>query len=417
MNRKDDKDMEVFETGRLDDADISRQNESMSQVVAKSNIVDEMKLPSHGDHDQGVLTDTVKPLTAFEVFSGRVFDPLKQPGAEADVVLGAIAEKNGQLESMPRKQQRFEGPLQRYQRLVQEVAEFQKDMQQLSEQASKPEDESTKVAKLLSNHVKNLQTDLQSIVDDQNLKPLLQDSFPLSQSVVSQKTLTKHLEQQLQLAEQQQSGGGDESKSDGGSGANVTYELYYKPQDAAKDEGTLGDLDQRLVKLEKIIGEPTTQTGFADIHTALTHLQHQLDLLDQNKLAGVYRQIKSLMSELEHLESVKTQAGSSSANEQKINKMYEMMAAWDEAAQQLPAVIARLQSLKELHEHSAETVARVQNVATQQADMNALLVQDMESLAAVEKSLDANAKTMRANVASIEERIDTLMEKIAKLES
>ncbi len=45
-----------------------------------------------------------------------------------------------------------------------------------------------------------------------------------------------------------------------------------------------------------------------------------------------------------------------------MEQLYGMMTRWDAAAQSLPVVVARLQSLKEVHEESAGVIVRLQSV-------------------------------------------------------
>jgi hypothetical protein len=59
---------------------------------------------------------------------------------------------------------------------------------------------------------------------------------------------------------------------------------------------------------------------------------------------------------------------SSSSREQQVNVVYEQMGRWDKVAQQLPVVIARLQSLRDLHEYQASLAQRV--AALQQRQEN-----------------------------------------------
>lgn len=56
---------------------------------------------------------------------------------------------------------------------------------------------------------------------------------------------------------------------------------------------------------------------------------------------------------------MRTQGKGSSAHEEKVNKLFAIMSRWDSSAQQLPSVVARLQSLREMHEESADATLRL----------------------------------------------------------
>ncbi len=64
-----------------------------------------------------------------------------------------------------------------------------------------------------------------------------------------------------------------------------------------------------------------------------------------------------------------------------VNQIWGMMQRWDDAVQQLPAIIARLQSLKDLHEESAAAVLRMQAIDAEHSQVVAVLSADKSSLA------------------------------------
>merc|ERR1719461_2391945 len=101
--------------------------------------------------------------------------------------------------------------------------------------------------------------------------------------------------------------------------------------------------------------------------------------------------------------------------EEKIKKMFDMMTRWDQAALQLPTIVSRLRSVKNLHEESANVVQKVNRLETQ----NKLIQQSLESnkniLQNVQQSLSKNATTMQKNMESIMERLNKIESKMKRL--
>ncbi|CAO3593976.1 unnamed protein product [Absidia cylindrospora] len=104
----------------------------------------------------------------------------------------------------------------------------------------------------------------------------------------------------------------------------VTYELYYTPETIkAQQQGTVVEIDERIAKIEKLVGTSSGQ-GFDSIPpnfttTSLLHslskLEQQITLLAQPRhLDTVARRIKVLNSELDRLHELKSGSGSSSSN-------------------------------------------------------------------------------------------------------
>ncbi len=60
--------------------------------------------------------------------------------------------------------------------------------------------------------------------------------------------------------------------------------------------------------------------------------------------------------------------------------MFDMLSKWDATNQQLPSIVARLKSLKALHEEAAAFSHTVHELEAQQEEMKKLLKSDSELL-------------------------------------
>lgn len=354
---------------------------------------------------EDVNRDPLRPQWSFEQFAGRIFDTSKLDFSDA--IVRQLTSGQSELSSMRPSERSFESPLERFNRLKSEVAQFKQDLSELS--GSK---DSSAVASELIKQLSALEQEVQQTAAKPAFQPLLSSNVTDRASAAQAQLLQKL------VADMEKAAKSTEAK--GGAGG-VTYELYYNPQkEAARQQVSVGELDKRIGSLEKAVGslQDDKTFGFSDLNTALVAMRKKLDFLEQGRLDSIYRRIKTLLTELEQLQQQKDkaqQAGQVPPNFEKVNATFDMMARWDEAAQLLPSVIARLQSLRDLHEECSSAVLRLQNVDSVNTQLNTLLQQDKETLQKVEHNLAQNMKVMQGNVQSLESRFAALAAKIEKL--
>lgn len=136
----------------------------------------------------------------------------------------------------------------------------------------------------------------------------------------------------------------------------------------------------------------------------------RVDLLDKAKIDAVQRRVKALLIDFDALMAARPRvaaaasadgmsaSGSSSsaplsgvdgktaaAHELRVRELHAALLRWDAAAQQLPVVIARLQSLATLHEESASAVSRLAAAERQISDAQQLLATDSQLIAQVRR--------------------------------
>jgi len=204
-----------------------------------------------------------------------------------------------------------------------------------------------------------------------------------------------------------------------------TYELYYKGNAGELDAATVSSLDRRLAMLERTVGPPpqddhtTPGSSFPDLQTGLRALSKKLELLDQTKLDRITQRTRVIIQELESVETTKARTTQQTADEKarssQVDSLYNLMTRWDSVATSVPQIVARLQSLKEVHEESATALLRLDAVDKQAESINQLLQEGKNALNKVSQNFAANMKVMESNMVSLEGRFNAISEKIEKL--
>ncbi|KAI8991770.1 Dynamitin-domain-containing protein [Mycotypha africana] len=185
----------------------------------------------------------------------------------------------------------------------------------------------------------------------------------------------------------------------------VTYELYYTPETVKMQKETkLSDIDQRLARLEKLIGSRSgegleslpSDIAASSLVNSLSKLEQQVAVLTQpGQLEMIARRVKILNSDLERLNELKsgrkdtysftlssftpsnnTQTNADNVNkdgsndtETKINKMFDTMEKIDPLLNLTPALLTRLKSLQSLHMEAASFSQSVKVISEEQTRM------------------------------------------------
>jgi len=221
-----------------------------------------------------------------------------------------------------------------------------------------------------------------------------------------------------------------------------------------------GELEQRLASIEKAVGASEAEVDDAHpvppaLLTTLARLEHLLTLLTQPRhLDSISRRVKVLVSELERLHESRRKLGDSrplavalgpaaaqltvavpgggppvalkgttgvGAGElppdalQRLEALFTLLPRIDPLLPLTPRLLARLQSLASLHSSAAEFGATLTAV---QGELGRLSEGEQglkDVLSGVQRSVEENARTMGGNLASLEERVRDVGERMAKL--
>ena len=176
------------------------------------------------------------------------------------------------------------------------------------------------------------------------------------------------------------------------------------------------EINDRLCNLEKIVGNKPENATIGDMTRSVEYLSSVLELLsDDMKLEQLVRRAHDLRKKLQEIQSkghgaIELQI--TKQKEEKIKNMFDMMSRWDQAALQLPTIVSRLRSVKNLHEESANVVQKVQTLETQNKSIQQSLESNKKMLQNVQTSLAENAETMTKNMKLIQERLNKIQAKL-----
>lgn len=349
---------------------------------------------------EDVCDNAISPSVAFEKFAGKVFNASSTVNTKSVTTKEAVlSTPNGKIET----------PLEKYNRLKSELEKFHKDLSTMDEADAA-------VSALFTNEITALQTVLQAIANDPKMAPFLQADYPLTSQTVTGKNvsakLTKQLSDYASQAQEQKNKQAAETKSEH---QGLTYELYmsnYQTNDLANLTG----LDQRLSRLEKVIGMNTDNlpSCFPDILTGILFLQRSLtSFKDPQKREPILRRMKTLTGELELLHDQKTNLHGTKMTEyeDKIKALYVLLPTWDAAALQLPLVLARLQSVKDVVDVGGMVEGTLDALEKEHTSIDAAITAGQAALNAVALSLSDCVKTVQKNVDTLEKKFDEAAKK------
>lgn len=166
----------------------------------------------------------------------------------------------------------------------------------------------------------------------------------------------------------------------------------------------------------------------------LTKLNTQLALLTQPRhLDSISRRLKLLISDLDRLSSTNAQAGSSRRQAQHAHtgsgtiapnapsplqeQLLPLLARLAPHLPHLPHLLTRLRTLSTLHTSAADFQGSLGALEEEQRRVRGRLSVLTEAVESVEKSLEENASVVKANVGGLEERVNTLMNRLDALDA
>ncbi|KAJ3348839.1 hypothetical protein GGF32_005943 [Allomyces javanicus] len=211
----------------------------------------------------------------------------------------------------------------------------------------------------------------------------------------------------------------------------VTYELYYTPETSALVRSSkLADMDTRVHALERVVGH-TLEPDLVPrdpLASTISRLETHVSYLAQpRQLDALARQLKVVNEELAALAAgplaASRAAGGSPTQTQpiradlvdKVEALYALVDKMDPLVPVVPRVLARLQALHTLHAEAGMFADGLRRLVADQARTDRAVRDLSDAVARLEKAAVANADTVAANVAALEERVDGLVRRIEAL--
>ncbi|XP_022079910.1 dynactin subunit 2-like [Acanthaster planci] len=302
-----------------------------------------------------------------------------------------------------------ETPVQKYQRLQHEIRELSDEVEQLKQAAEDSKSPSVTPVSLMQ-QLSGLQEQLYGL----HLEKIL-GSDAMLEAADPQGTLPKKLLSQLEAFKNLsvQSAGKSPAKPDPqNQDGCITYELHYSPEQAKFAQlSKASELEQRLAKLEDIIGQDSQKFSFLTADTsskclmdAAVQLQAQIGLLDPLQLDHADARIQGLLQHLNQVKEKKKTA-EDAGKESKISELYDMVEKWDGIADTVPAIVERLQALKDLHEQALQFSQALSHLDTTQQQLTSALNNQDTLLKELKQSFATNMTSIQANCHSLEERM------------
>jgi len=133
---------------------------------------------------------------------------------------------------------------------------------------------------------------------------------------------------------------------------------------AALKTANAKSLDERIKRIEQAVHGD--QSGNVRVHHAplietMENLRVQVDILNPAYLDGVSSSLNSALAKLTELDENQSKHQEDD-QEQKVNKLYQLVTEWDVTCTNVPSIVKRLHSLSKLHEQAQEFAAKLNDV-------------------------------------------------------
>ncbi|KAK9454886.1 Dynamitin-domain-containing protein [Dipodascopsis uninucleata] len=184
-------------------------------------------------------------------------------------------------------------------------------------------------------------------------------------------------------------------------------------------------LDERLSKLEKLLGNPSTLKYQRSIHKSiyeqpviptLLSMSQKLSVITQSpeKLDPMLQKIKEHLNSVDSLRSASELDGQGEVIE-KIRALYNSLSSVERLSDIVPPLIDRLQSLQYVHIEAEQTVTNTKDLYQRVASLNSSITKWQDNLESAEKKVLALEKREKENLQSIRDWIEKLEDQINQL--
>ncbi|CAD5111021.1 DgyrCDS373 [Dimorphilus gyrociliatus] len=206
-----------------------------------------------------------------------------------------------------------------------------------------------------------------------------------------------------------------EEKDEGSQDNFVTYQLVARPeQDKFSNLSKVVELEQRLDKLEKVIGYNqqsskilASQLSGKSLTESCQYLASQISLLQPNTIDAVDARLQSVSFMLNQLK----EQGPENIEAEKLAKVDEvktLLEKYENVVDGLPLLVDRLSSLNELHQHALEFNTALTQLENSQGQIANLLQSHTDDLKELKTTMADNTKILQDNAAEIESKIKSI---------
>lgn len=146
------------------------------------------------------------------------------------------------------------------------------------------------------------------------------------------------------------------------------------------------------------------------LKSAVVQLSKRVDALSKQKMEELDFRFHTITKQYDELKKKKAAVSASENAEtaKKIDELYDLIKKWDSIASSVPDVVDRLTTLRSLHEQSAQFSKTLTHLDTVQQQLRDELAVQSVSLKTVDETFQKNLKTIEANFAALDKRINAL---------
>ncbi|XP_078572698.1 dynactin subunit 2-A-like [Branchiostoma floridae x Branchiostoma japonicum] len=195
----------------------------------------------------------------------------------------------------------------------------------------------------------------------------------------------------------------------------VTYELYYRPEQAKlQEKAKLGQLEERIQRLEAAVGHSpekvsalTRDASSKSLLGAVASLEARTTMLDPIQLDHIEARMQGVLQKLAELN--KQRAAVEDADKQsKISELYDLMKKWESMANSLPQVVERMAALSELHEQAMQFSQALSQLDTTQQQLSTTLKSNTTMVKELQDNFATNMATIESNCKALDARLKTV---------
>ncbi|XP_050043899.1 dynactin subunit 2-A [Dermacentor andersoni] len=199
----------------------------------------------------------------------------------------------------------------------------------------------------------------------------------------------------------------------------ATPQVKEKPhaepaQDAVQTTIKVAGLEERIKKLENLVGTDSQKLSMLTSHTSgscLTEIAQllcsRLHLLESSHLDQVEARLSLLQQKMQQCADKKT-ALEEIDKTGKVNELYELLKKADAMGNSLNQVVERLVCLQGVHEHALQFSKAVSQLDLVQQHLSLSLKSNEKNLAEVQKNFAENTETITKNLALLEAKMAAL---------
>jgi len=189
----------------------------------------------------------------------------------------------------------------------------------------------------------------------------------------------------------------------------------HKQVDQPNSSETIARLDQRLARLEKVIGpDPLARRKVLSVGTDSLALVDAVDTLESRRyalaadhLSHVEGRISALVSKLNALKEQKKKV-SAAKNVSEVSQLFGSLESRAGIVTVLPDIIERLQDLKELHQNSSNWNSRTSEISTDQEKTETLLSENCKQIESTQKMLSDGLQGVTLKLEKLQASLLTL---------